>query len=302
MFPKITLEQWATFKAVVEEGSFAKAAERLNKSQSSVSYIVSCMQQQLPVPALVQQGRKSELTEAGKLLYRHASNLLSQAKEIENIAKYLATGWETEITLALDAVVPQDPLFCALQRFSSAHPEPRINIVESVLSGTDEAVLFRKADIVLSPTVVTGFIGIPLSKTDLVYVASPSHPLGQLDRKITALDLQRHRQIVVKDSGLKRQRDAGWLGAEQRWSFSHLNSSIEAAKAGLGFAKLPRDRIRQPLHKQELVQLDTDVNMDTHIPIYLIKTAQSEAGPAVEALTQFLLESFKQEFHFTTTE
>ncbi|WP_416305028.1 LysR family transcriptional regulator [Neptunicella sp. SCSIO 80796] len=291
MLPKITLEQWATFKAVVDEGSFAKAAERLNKSQSSVSYIISRLENQLPAPALMPEGRKAVLTEAGKLLYRHASNLLLQATQIENIANYIARGWETEITIAVDALVPINKVFCALHAFSTEHPQPRINVLETTLSGTDEAVLFRKADIVLSPTVVTGFMGIALGSVTMRYVASPEHPLIKLDRPIHEDDMKQYRQIVIKDSGIKRQRDAGWLGSEQRWSFSHISSSIEAAKAGLGFANLPLDSIKHELHSGQLVPLNMASNIQRSVQLYLIKTAQTNTGPAIEALSKRLLTS-----------
>jgi DNA-binding transcriptional LysR family regulator len=293
MLPKITLEQWATFKAVIDEGSFAKAAEQLNKSQSSVSYIISRMEQQLPTKALQTQGRKAVLTEAGKLLYRHATNLLLQATQIENVANYLARGWETEITLAIDALASVDRVFCALQTFSTAHPQPRINVIETTLSGTDEAILFNKADIIITPTLLTGYLGVALGNSVMQYVASPNHPLVKLARPIHEDDLKQYRQIVIKDSGVKRQRDAGWLGADQRWSFSHISGSIKATKAGLGFARLPQDTIAKELNSGELVILDMASNMRQPIPLYLIKTAQSNAGPAVEELAKQLIHSFK---------
>src|SRR5690606_27535069 len=76
--PRVTLEQWAVLQAVVEEGSFARAAEALNKSQSAVSYALKDMQQQLPVEVLTLKGRKAELTEAARLLLRRASALLEE--------------------------------------------------------------------------------------------------------------------------------------------------------------------------------------------------------------------------------
>lgn len=62
--PRISLEQWAAFKAVVDEGSYAKAAEMLNKSQSAISYAISRLNDLLPSPALVLEGRKAVLSVA----------------------------------------------------------------------------------------------------------------------------------------------------------------------------------------------------------------------------------------------
>lgn len=294
MIPRISLEQWATFKAVVDENSFARAAEVLNKSQSSVSYIIARMEDQLPTPALTQEGRKAVLTEAGKLLYRYATSLLAQAGEIEKLAGYLAEGWETEVTLAADALVPMGTLFCALHRFSGQSPLTRIRILETTMSGTDEALLFRKADIVLCANVVPGFLGIPLVTVHMRYVVSPNHPLASLGRPLHVEDLKQYRQIVIRDSGLKRTQDAGWLGADQRWTVSHMSSSIEAVKAGLGFANIPVELIEAELAAGEIVKLALDSGARRDLPLYLVNTAQHYAGPATEALAEVIVQHFRE--------
>ncbi|MDN4503462.1 LysR family transcriptional regulator [Alteromonadaceae bacterium BrNp21-10] len=291
--PPITLEQWATFKTVVDEGSFAKAAEVLNKSQSSVSYIISRLEAQLPTPALQQQGRKAELTDAGKQLYRHASNLLVQAQELENIAHYLASGWESQINIAIDAIVQRGPLFCALQQFSIESPQTRINILETTLSATDEAILFRQADIVLTPQIVTGHLGTPLGMSHLHYVCAASHPLAKLDRAISEEDLKQHRQIVIRDSGVKRQKDSGWLGAEQRWTFSHFSTSIQAIGAGLGFAALPIEIIKAEIESGELVTLQLSFDAQRQLPLYLVRTARETSGPATLDLAEKIVQAYQ---------
>ena len=57
--PRVTLDQWRTLQAVVDHGGFAQAAEALHRSQSSVSYTVARMQDQLGVPLLRIDGRRA---------------------------------------------------------------------------------------------------------------------------------------------------------------------------------------------------------------------------------------------------
>ena len=90
MGPRITLEQWQAFRSVVDEGSFARAADALNKSQSSISYAIGQLNAQLPQPVLRIEGRRAVLTEAGKVLYRHAEQILAQASDAEAVARSLA--------------------------------------------------------------------------------------------------------------------------------------------------------------------------------------------------------------------
>src|SRR5687768_3361433 len=88
--PHITLEQWRALIAVVDTGSYAKAAEALHKSQSSVTYAVQKLESLLGVKAFEIQGRKATLTPTGQLLYRRARTLVDEASGLERAARKLS--------------------------------------------------------------------------------------------------------------------------------------------------------------------------------------------------------------------
>lgn len=282
--PKVTLEQWTAFRAVVEEGSYAKAAERLYKSQSSVSYMLAKMEERLPAPALVLLGRRATLTDLGRVLYRQACDLLDQAVSIDTTAEFFAKGWETELVLAADALVPMSRLFCALHTFSHLSPGTRVKILETNLSGTDEAVLERRAQITISPTVPVGFLAEPLWSVRMLPVVSKDHALARTEPRVSERELRQHRQIVLRDSGTKNIRQAGWLMAEQRWTVSHFSSSVAAVKAGLGFAFLPEEYIQEGLASGELVIPALEIPAARKLTLNLILVEQSASGPAAQAL------------------
>lgn len=294
--PKITLEQWAAFKAVVDEGTYARAAEALNKSQSSVSYAIARLNEVLPSPALEQDGRKAVLTATGTALYRYASNLLDQAHATEQAAEYLASGWESLVTLVCDALTPMPPVLCSLQEFSVLSPQTRIKILETSLSGTDEAVLGQGCDLAIAPRVPPGFLADPLMEVRMLAVAHKSHPLARMSL-ITEAELKNHRQIVVRDSGIKREQDAGWLGAQQRWTVSHFATSVDTIMAGLGFAFLPEHRVARYLKEGELVKLPLEIGSERRVPLSLIVTMPAHAGPATRALAKFLIQQFNNRQH-----
>ena len=110
---------------------------------------------------------------------------------------------------------------------------------------------------------------------------------------MTERDLIQQRQIVIRDSGLRQKVDSGWLGAEQRWTVSHISTSIEALTRGLGFANLPRERIQQELEQGELkaVALDMEGDGQRSVSLYMAFADRDEAGSAVKALAQCLRES-----------
>lgn len=289
--PKISLEQWAVFRAVVEEGSYALAAERLNKSQSGVSYAIAKLESRLPSPALELRGRKAELTELGTYLYRQAVALLDQALAIDRNTALMSKGWEEELTIAADALTPMPRLFCALQSFSVQCPTTRVRILETSLSGTDEAVLERRVQLAISPSVPVGFLAESLWQESMIPVVSAEHEIAKLGRSINERELSLYRQIVVRDTGLRREKAAGWLKAEQRWTVSHFSSSLEAVRAGLGFAFLPETRVRKELNTGALIQIPLDLPYKREIQLHLILPDQSDAGPAATALAEIIRKS-----------
>lgn len=288
--PRVTLEQWAVLQAVVEEGSFARAAEALNKSQSAVSYALKGMQQQLPVEVLTLKGRKAELTEAGRLLLRRASALLEEARSLERLAATLAQGWEPEVRLAVEAIFPPDLLLETLAEFAPVSGRSRVQVIESVLFGTLEILLNRQADLVITARTPPGFLGEALLPIEFVAVASPKHPLHQLGRELTEHDLRMHRQLVVRDTGLRRQEDAGWLGAEERWTVSNLATSIRFVTQGLGFAWIPKEHIRTELEQGLLRPLPLEYGARRKVELYLVFADRDNAGPATQTLARLLRE------------
>ena len=131
---KATLEQLRMFKAVVEHGGYAQAAAAIYKSQSTISYAVHKLQEQLGVSLLEVEGRKAVLTEHGKVLLQRASQLLEQAEELGKVAKALSDGIEAKVRIALDMIYPYDTLFEILEEFSQSFPNTRIELEEYVLN------------------------------------------------------------------------------------------------------------------------------------------------------------------------
>ncbi|MFM1895317.1 MAG: hypothetical protein RLZZ385_391 [Pseudomonadota bacterium] len=287
--PKISLEQWLAFTSVVDSGSFAAAAERLNKSQSSISYAVGRLQELLPRPVLRLEGRRAVLTAEGEVLYRYATQLIQQASLTEAVAQAMTVDFEAEVTVALDVLLDIGALCCALEEFSSINPHTRVRILETSLSGTVEALVEKKADIVLGGTVPVGHAAQPLRSVTMLPVAAPFHSLFQSGQDVSELELRRHRQIVLRDTGQRGQKDVGWLQAEQRWTVSHFSSTISLVKAGLGFAFLPRNWIATALQDGSLREIPLEGGYQRVIPLYLMLSHRDTSGPATRDLSSILL-------------
>jgi DNA-binding transcriptional LysR family regulator len=250
----------------VEAGGYAQAAGALHKSQSTITYAVQQIQKLLDVKVFEIQGRKAVLTEAGQVLYRRARTLLEDATLLERGAAEMARDWQPEIRLAVEIIFPTWLLLECLAQFARERPETRIEVYETVLSGTQEMLADGRADIAIGSE-QTGIAGAPLVRMRFVAVAHPGHPLHHVGRPLTARDLKRHRHIFIRDTSTQRTPDVG--GAELRWTVSNKATSIRAVTMGLGFAWLPEDTIHEELAAGTLKPLPLREGVERHAQLLL---------------------------------
>lgn len=288
---RVTLAQWQMLAAVVDHGGFVRAAEAIHKSPSTLNHAVHKLEDQLGVQLLEPVGRQVRLTESGDMLLRRARQLIENAASLEEVAQSLAEGLETEVVLAVDQIFPTDALARALETFSNDYPFVRVQLHETVLNGGIEMLYDGRADLVVSGLAAQGFLGEPLISLRFIAVAHPDHPLHRLDRTLDLRDLEQHRQLVVRDSALRQSMDAGWLKAEQRWTVSHLATSLDMLERGLGFAWFPETRIREALESGRLQPLPLNAGGIRHVPMQMIYSDQDRAGPATRAMARALTQA-----------
>jgi len=281
---KVTLDHWRSLVAVVDEGGYAPAAEALGKSQSTVSHSIQRLEQSLGTAVLRIVGRRAALTDVGEVALRRARLLLDDALDIEHMVNTLSAGVEAELNLAVDAIFPNQILLPAIEDFTESYSQTRVELVESIMSGSSDLVRQGRVQLAITPQVPQGWLGDHLIRLEFACVASPDHDLHKLGREVTDRDLRRHRQLVVRDSGERRNYKVGWLGSEQRLTVSTMGTRIQALCQGLGFAWSPLMKIRRELEQGLLKPLPLEHGSRSYADLYLVITDAEGAGPATRAL------------------
>jgi len=292
--PRITLDQWNVLVSVVESGSYSKAAERIHRSQSTLTYAIKKLEALLGVKVFELRGRKAVLTPTGELLYRRGKTLIEEAGRLEHAAGELAKGWEPQVRVAVDIVFPTWLLLKCFADFAKERPETHLELYETVLGGTEEALAKRSVEFAIGGSVPQGFVGDILMPIRAVCMAAPSHPLHQLGRELTLEDLRRHRHIVIRDSGEQRVRSAGWIN-DLRWTVSNKATSIQAAGLGLGYAWYPEDSVRAELERGALKPLPLREGAEKSGTLYLTFADREAAGPGTLRLAQIIREGVRRE-------
>lgn len=288
--PRSTLEQWRILQAVVDAGGYAQAAERLNKSQSSLNHAVSKLQNQLGVELLEVIGRKAQLTPAGEVMLRRSRVLTQQIEDLELLAANIDMGWEPEIRVAVEIIYPKTYLYQALAEFQPLSRGSRVQIIETVITGTAEMITEGRADLVIAAAGVVpkGYLGEPLCVANLIPVIAHCHPLAQQD-PIDSHELSQHLQLVIRDTALNPQERAGWLKAEQRWTVSNFHEALAILKLGHGFCWMPDELALPAIASGELVRLPLRQSSDRQVPLTLIVPKEDKLGPGSKLLMEKIL-------------
>ena len=236
----ITIEVLETLDAIDRRGSFAKAAEELNKATSGISYAVQKLEEQLDITLFQRQGRRSVLTPAGQLLLAEGREILKTTARLADKAKEVATGWEPRIRIAVESHQSYPVVFGVLQEFLNQHASIEIDVCESVLNGGWEALEHGRVDLLVgSPGPVPlqkGYRAIPLASADLVPVIASHHELAGLANNHKALEaaLPRLRRIISHDTSMTGvARSAGLVSEGQKFYVQNVDQKVEAILAAL---------------------------------------------------------------------
>jgi DNA-binding transcriptional LysR family regulator len=193
----------------------------------------------------------------------------------------------------MEIVFPNSVMFECLDRFNKESPHTHIELIEAVLGGTSEVLLDGQADLAISPTIPPGFLGQSLLRMRFIAVAQPDHPLHKLGRPLTQDDLRAHRQLIVRESGSIRPTRPLLLAA-QRWTVSHMATSIQAARTGYGFAWLPEKKIREELANHMLRPLPRQGGSERFAELHLVFANRGLAGPGVLRLGEIIVETVRK--------
>ena len=287
----ITLEALEIIDAIERRGSFAKAAEELNKVTSALSYTVQKLEEQLDVTLFQRQGRRSVLTPAGRVVLEEGRKILDASQILVDKTREVATGWEPRLRIALESTLDYSRFFSILEQFLEQHPNIEIDIIECVLNGGWEALEFDRVDFVIgAPGPVPkqkGFRSELIGQSNMVPVLASSHPVAKYAGQPEKLEvaLADVRRIVLHDTSMVNVvRSAGLSDGKKILYLQTIDQKVYAILAGLGVGHLPRKRIQPYLKSGELVELKLKQGANKTYMAWKL----ANKGKALRALSQVL--------------
>lgn len=255
---KLSLEALEVIDAIARKGSFAAAAETLYKVPSALTYTVRKLEEDLGVNLFNRSGHRATLTEAGAELLNEGRNLLSAASELESRVKRVASGVETELTIAISDLFNITALYPVLDKFYAQKFGTRIKLLREVYGGSWDALMSGRADISLGAPGDAppggGFSTKAIGILEFHYAVSPNHPLAKLAEPLQNLDIMRYRSVSAADSSRSlAPRTSGILSGQDVLTVPDMQAKLDAQIAGLGVGYLPKKLAEKYAARGELV-------------------------------------------------
>lgn len=241
---KLTLEALEALDAIDRHGSFAAAARQLSRVPSALTYTVQKLEQDLDVLLFDRRGHRAVLTEAGRELLREGRQLLATAGDLECRVRQVAKGWEAELVVAVNDLLPLAAVLHLLAAFYREHGETRIRLARETLGGTWDALADGRADLVVGATGDAppggGYRSEVLGQLPFVFAMAPFHPLAAAAEPIARAERVRHRAAVAADSSRRLPaRTVGLLSGQETVTLPDIRAKLAAQVAGLGVGYLP---------------------------------------------------------------
>lgn len=258
----ITLDALQTLDAIERRNSFAAAAEELHRVPSAVSYTINKLEEDLGVELFDRSRRKAELTAIGRMVLEQGRQIIKASEELTALVRQAADGWETKMRICIDSVLTCDPIYDLIEEFQRIQPKTEIRLSEEVLSGSWDALIDNRCDLVIGAegsAPVPGYAMHSLGQVVFEFAVAAGHPLTQLPMPLPTSAIQHYPTVIVADSSQRLPtRSAGLLDGHSRIFVPSIEHKIEAQCKGLGVGYLPRHRIIRELAegKLELLTLD----------------------------------------------
>lgn len=286
-----TLDQLKVLLTVVDVGSFAGAARKLNRATSVVSYSIANLEAQLGLTLFDRETtRKPQLTEAGRMVLAEARAVTNGIDNLRAKSKGMLQGLESELHIVLDTLLPEHRVVDALTSFRQQFPTVTLRLYVETLGAVTQLVLDRVATIgIAGPLVIVdGIEKIGVGSVRMVAVAAPDHPLATAESNAPGAGRD-HIQLVLTDrSTLTQGRDMAVIGTST-WRLADLSSKHMLLKAGIGWGNMPLPMIEEDVATGKLVELVMPDNISGDYVMDAIYRTDTPPGPA----GSWLIERFR---------
>lgn len=269
---KISLDSLQVVESIARRGTFGLAGNELHRAPSSLSYVVQKLESDLGIRVFDRSGHRVRLTRAGTVLVEEGRQVLRSARELEDRARRTEAGWENELAIATNGLVPFDALLSFIPSFQAAISHTRLRFSHDLAGDCWQALFDNRVDLVIgaigNPPAVHELSIVPVGDLKPVFVVSPRHPLAATMEPLACSALREHQFVEVSAKRDMRCHDQETLAWKQHIGVPDLKAKILVLKAGIACGFLPSCTAREHIGNGSLVSRTLAAERPAH-PLYL---------------------------------
>lgn len=292
----LTLSQLLCFDAVVTEGGFQAAAEKMRRSQPSVFAAVKNLENQLGLTLLDRNGYRVSLTETGRSFHERSRAFLQELESLKHHATQLGMGEESELTVVIGDLCPLPQTLALLRRFFNNCPRTRLHLRFEALSGPWERLFDGEADVVLHHVEKSDarFEFVDLFRVQLVPVVAPGFLRIPASRTITPEQLRDYVQCVIRDTARHSPpRDYFLIEGARTWTVSDQLMKRELILQGMGWGHMPKYLVEQDLRGKRLIDISGRYLKGGQTEVVAARLRAAPHGPIAQRLWSYVQQQAK---------
>jgi DNA-binding transcriptional LysR family regulator len=281
---KLSFEVLQVLDAVDRTGTFAKAAEMLNRVPSALTYLVQKLEEDLGVELFDRSKRRAQLTHTGRVVVEEGRRLLRAADDLERKAKRIQQGWEAELRVGIDEIIPFDLVWDHVHGFFDLHMDTKLFLSREVLGGSWDALVTRRADLIIGaagdPPHIPNLIAKPIGSLRHVFVVDPNHPLASMPDPLSLDTVSRYRAVAIGDtSRVLPPRSVAIAPGQDVLTVPTLDAKLIAQLRGIAAGTIPECLAIGPINKGKLVK--KHVSGMREVTQFYLAWREDEAGSAL---------------------
>ncbi len=291
MIDGITLHQLVCFEAVVSEGSFQAAAEKLRRAQPTVSSSVKNLEAQLQLSLLDRSGYRVTLTEAGRSFYERTRVFLHEAKRLRDHATQLSMGEESDLRVVIGDVSPLPETLGLLRRFFDNCPGTKLHLHFEAISGPWERLFDDEADLIFHYVEKSDprLEFVDLFTVKIVPVVAPNFLRFPITRSISPEQMRDYVQCVIRDTARHPQsRNYYLVEGARSWTVSDQLMKKELILQGMGWGHMPRYLVEPNLRDGGLLPITGRHLKGGQAELVAARRRDTPHGPVANRLWQYI--------------
>lgn len=295
---KISLKQLEIFSAVAKQLSFTRAAKQLSLSQPAISRQMKNLEDACGTPLFEYLGKRLYLTDSGQRLLSHVHTVERQVEQLKADMHHEEASLQGTLTISVANALSK-VVFQLLGQFYQKYPKVRFDVLVTNRRAQLRQLDENRVDMCLMSNLQKkpGLQSRLLFTSPLILVALPSHPLA--NKSMVTLAALEHEAFILgeedTDNYICTQRLIKMLDLKHDNTIRIQNHDavIDAVKAGLGLALLPRFLVDEEVQSGQLAHIDVQECAEFRAGIYLVHHKDKVLTPIAESFKSFMLQAIE---------